>query len=182
MQKLVRPNLFYRRSIAAGEVARHGKPRVLDVGCGSGRVAEELLRAGAGSYVGVDFSEPMLDLARARLERYGGKVCLLSGDFYTASLAGPFDVAVAVGFFDYIEDPVPFVQKIAALTTGSVVASFPVWNWLKGPIRKVRYEWVNRCPIFNFTERELDFLFRGVGFRTVRIDRRGAGIILTAAK
>ncbi len=178
----MRPNLFYRRAVAAAEVARHGAPRVLDVGCGSGRVAEELLKAGASSYVGVDFSEPMLNLARERLAAYSGKVGLVGGDFLTAPVEGPFDVTVAVGFFDYIEDPVPFVQKIAALTTGSVVASFPVWDWFKGPARKVRYEWINSCPIFNFTERELDFLFRGLGFRTIELDRQGAGIILTARK
>jgi SAM-dependent methyltransferase len=182
IQKLVRPNLFYRREVAAAEVARYRQPRVLDIGCGSGRVAEELLKAGAGSYVGVDFSEPMLDLAGKRLVDASGKVRLVNGDFLTAPLTGPFDVSVAVGFFDYIEDPVPFVRRIAELTSGSVVASFPVWHWFKGPVRKVRYEWVNDCPIFNYTPRELDFLFRGAGFSSVHLDRQGAGIILTARK
>jgi len=47
----------------AGEVAG---ARVLDAGCGPGFYAEELLARGA-EVVAVDFSEPMLELARKRL-------------------------------------------------------------------------------------------------------------------
>ncbi len=36
---------------------------MLDVGCGSGRIGEFVLEAGASHYVGVDFSEPMIELA-----------------------------------------------------------------------------------------------------------------------
>src|ERR1700744_6023263 len=62
--KLLRPGLFRRRPLAADPVASYQAPRVLDAGCGAGRIAEFAFEAGAASYVGVNFSEPMIDMAR----------------------------------------------------------------------------------------------------------------------
>src|SRR5579884_102260 len=64
--KLLRPGLFRRRQLAADTVRAYSDPRVLDVGCGSGRIGEFALEAGAAGYVGVDFSEPMIALAKDR--------------------------------------------------------------------------------------------------------------------
>ena len=171
VQRLVRPALFARRELAVSVVAASPGAEVLDVGCGSGRVAEHVLEAGAGRYVGVDFSAPMLDLARGRLERFGPKVELVEADFLTAPLDGPFDVILALGFFDYTPEPYAFTRRMFDLCSGSgvVVASFPSWTWVKGPIRKVRYEIINDCPIFNYTRRELEFLFRASGFSRLDI-------------
>src|SRR5438270_13713181 len=63
--RLLRPGLFRRRQLAVETVAGYDEPRVLDVGCGSGRIGEFVLEAEAGHYVGVDFSEPMIELARS---------------------------------------------------------------------------------------------------------------------
>ena len=68
--RTLRPGLFRRRQLAVETVQAYSSPKVLDVGCGSGRIGEFVLSAGAAHYVGVDFSEPMIDLARARLERF----------------------------------------------------------------------------------------------------------------
>jgi SAM-dependent methyltransferase len=162
-------------------VQQAGSPSVLDVGCGSGRVAETLLEAGTSRYVGVDFSGPMLELATTRLERFKDRTELIEGDFIAANLQGPFDLVVALGVFDYIADPVPFVQRMAALGN-AVAASFPKWTWVKGPIRKLRYEVINSCPIFDYTKREIEFLFRSNGFDRVKIDRIGNGYTLQAWK
>jgi tRNA (cmo5U34)-methyltransferase len=54
---------------------------VLDLGVGSGLVAEAVLDdLPRTTLVGVDFSSPMLALARDRLRRFGSRVHLLSGD------------------------------------------------------------------------------------------------------
>jgi SAM-dependent methyltransferase len=155
---------------------------VLDVGCGSGRVAELLLKAGASEYVGIDFSAPMLEMAAHRLQRYGPKVTLVEGDFLQASFERTFDVVVAVGLFDYIAEPHPFARKMYEVSSGTVIASFPKWTWLKGPLRKFRYEVVNTCPIFNFTQQELQVLFETAGFTTVHIDPFTTGGFLVTAR
>src|SRR5919201_4619984 len=169
VQRLVRPALFHRRELAVSAVAASPGAEVLDVGCGSGRVGEHVLEAGAGRYVGVDFSGPMLELARNRLERFGSKVELVEADFLTTPLDGSFDVILALGFFDYTPQPWPFTRRMFELCSGVVVASFPTWTWVKGPIRKVRYEIINDVSIFNYTRRELEFLFGASGFSRVEI-------------
>jgi SAM-dependent methyltransferase len=139
---------------------------VLDVGCGSGRIGELALETGVSRYVGVDFSEPMIDLARQRLARFDDRIELLAEDFLNARLDERFDVILAVGFFDYIPEPERFIARMAELSEpgGAVVASFPAWSWVKGPIRKVRYEWIGDCPIFNYTAQGIERLFAEGGF------------------
>jgi SAM-dependent methyltransferase len=183
LQRALRPGLFRRRELAVSVVRSYEKPRVLDVGCGSGRIGEFLLEAGAGTYVGNDFSRPMLDLARKRLERYGDNVRLVEGDFLDVELGGPFEVVVALGLFDYLPDPERFARRMHELTAegGTVVGSFPKWTWIKGPIRKIRYELINNCPIFNYTERELRLMFGASGFSRVEVLKPGRGGFLLKA-
>lgn len=58
-----------------------GDGALLDLGVGSGLVAEAVLDVFPdATLVGVDFSPPMLDLARDRLGRFGERVHLVRGD------------------------------------------------------------------------------------------------------
>lgn len=66
----------------------HGGRRVLDAGCGTGRVAIELDRRGY-AVVGVDVDDAMLAVARRKAPGI---------DWCTADLAGPGAVATGVGF------------------------------------------------------------------------------------
>lgn len=81
------------------EVIAALRPRaVLEVGIGSGLVAEEVLRRlPETQLVGVDFSEPMVALARDRLNQFADRVTFRIGD-----LARPDAVAVDEGKFDVI--------------------------------------------------------------------------------
>src|ERR1051325_1043268 len=76
VQRTLRPGLFRRREFALEAVRSYSSPRVLGGGCGSGRVGELGLEQGAGEYVGIDFSEPMLALAEERLARFGERMGL----------------------------------------------------------------------------------------------------------
>ncbi len=155
-------------------------PSVLDVGGGSARVGELTLENGAARYVDIDLSDTMLGLARARLERFGDKVELVQADFLTAPLEGPFDIALALGYFDYIEDAAAHLRRIGELTSGSMVASFPRWTWTKGPVRKLRYEVINNCPIFDYTEDGLKRLLSEAGFARTDIRVGKSGFLVRA--
>jgi len=181
--RTLRPGLFRRRRLAVETVRAYSAPNVLDVGCGSGRIGEFVLATGAAHYVGVDFSEPMIDLARARLQRFAEHTQLLVDDFLTAPLSGQFDVILALGLFDYLPDPHRFSRRMFELTApgGCAVGSFPSWSWLKGPVRKVRYEWIGNCPIFNYTRRELELMFGASGFDRVDVASPGRSGYLVRA-
>jgi SAM-dependent methyltransferase len=182
LQRALRPGLFNRREFAL-EVARaYDAPRVLDVGGGSGRIGEPFLEQGASLYVDVDLSDSMLDLARQRLDRFGDKVRLIQGDFLATSVPGSYDVILALGYFDYIENAPAHVRRMGELAApgGSVVASFPRWTWTKGPIRKLRYEVVNNCPIFDYTRDGLTQLF--ADYTNLEIRPGKSGFLLRATK
>jgi ubiquinone/menaquinone biosynthesis C-methylase UbiE len=178
LQRLLRPGLFNRRELAVSIAREYEAPSVLDVGGGSARVGERMLEAGASRYVDVDLSDTMLDLARKRLERFEDRIELVQSDFLTAPLQGPFDIVLALGYFDYIEDAPSHIARISELCGGTAVASFPRWTWTKGPIRKVRYEVINRCPIFDYAEPQLRELFSD--FAKVEVQSGRSGFLLRA--
>jgi SAM-dependent methyltransferase len=175
VQRLLRPGLFDRREFALGVAREYEAPRVLDVGGGSGRIGELILEQGASRYVDVDLSDSMLDLARERLERFGDKVMLIQGDFLDTAIPGSYDVILALGYFDYIENAPAHVQRMGELAApgGSIVASFPRWTWTKGPIRKLRYEVINNCPIYDYTRDGLMQLFAGYSNLEIRPGKSG---------
>ena len=166
--RLLRPGLFRRRQLAVETVCGYDSPSVLDVGCGSGRIGEFVLESGARRYVGIDFSEPMIALARKRLERFGDSATLVTDDFLEAPIEGVFDVVLALGLFDYLPNPQEFAGRIAELCRpgGAMVGSFPAWSPIKGPIRKARYEWIGDCPIFNYDRPGLERRSDGPGSRS----------------
>jgi SAM-dependent methyltransferase len=182
LQRLLRPGLFNRREFALEVAGEYEAPRVLDVGGGSGRIGELFLEQGASRYVDVDLSDSMLDLARERLERFGDKVMLLQGDFLETQIPGSYDVILALGYFDYIESAPAHVERMSDLLApgGSVVASFPRWTWTKGPIRKLRYEVINNCPIFDYARDGLMQLFGG--YSNVEIRPGKSGYLVRATK
>jgi ubiquinone/menaquinone biosynthesis C-methylase UbiE len=69
MQMLTLGRLGMVREQIAGRVTGEGC-RVLDVGCGTGSLALLMARSGA-RVLGIDTSEPMLDVARQRITREG---------------------------------------------------------------------------------------------------------------
>src|SRR5215210_3239290 len=101
----------------------------------------------------------MIDLARQRLARFGERARLVTADFLEEPLDGPFEVILGLGLFDYTPEPERFAQRMRAVLSGSLVASFPRWTAMRGPVRKVRYELINDCPIFHYDDAAVRRLF-----------------------
>lgn len=142
-----------------------------------------MLEHGASRYVDIDLSDSMLELARERLRRFDEeKVMLLQGDFLRAAIPGSYELILALGYFDYIEDAPAHVRRMRELIApgGSVIASFPRWTWTKGPIRKLRYEVINNCPIFDYTRDGLGELFGGFSNMEIRPGKSGFLLRATA--
>ena len=95
--------------LALLDEAWHHGSAILDIGVGSGRVAELILeRLPDARLVGVDFSQAMMELGRRRLERYGERVRLVEHDLESvADLAladDRYSVAVTVQTLHNLSD------------------------------------------------------------------------------
>ena len=176
----LRPGPWRGRELAVSVVGQHSSPAVLDLGCGPGRVAEAVIDAGAATYLGVDLAPNMLALARERLDGLAS-VELLEGDFLDLDIRGEFDVVLALGLFDYLEEPVRAAEWMRARCSSTLVASFTRRDWIKGPIRRFRYERLHRCPIFDYTEVEAEALFTDA-FSDVEFAFRGRRGFLISAR
>ena len=91
--------------------------RVVEVGCGSGRVLKFLLEMGH-PLTGVDISEEMLQRSRQRLDDYlrQGKLKLVNHDFAAGPIEGSFTLALVTYYtFNYVLDyPDKFLSNLYA--------------------------------------------------------------------
>lgn len=118
-----------------------GDWKVLDVGCGSGRYALALASDGASRVVGVDFSSEMIRIARTEAERMelSDKCEFRVAEFRNFSTEEMFEAVVAMGYFDYLSDPVVDLRQMVEMCSGRVFASFPKrWEW-RVPLRRMRF-------------------------------------------
>jgi SAM-dependent methyltransferase len=96
--------------------------RVLELGCGTGRIAARVLAGGARSYVGVDGSAGMLDVARARVAADPRAAFVHAELAAVPPLGEPFDLAVVVLVIEHVvELAAPFAAIAGALRPGGVV-------------------------------------------------------------
>jgi SAM-dependent methyltransferase len=169
------------RELAVAVLAQHPSASVLDIGCGPGRVAEAVIDAGASSYVGIDLSVHMLELARSRLDRFDA-VELIEGDFVELDIRGEFEVVLALGLFDYLEEPAHAAEWMRTRCSSTLLASFTRWDWVKGPIRHLHYEVLHGCPIHDYTEPFAEALLASAGFSRVDfISRSRRGFFVHAS-
>jgi len=95
------------------------KGRVLELGCGNGRITSNLAKLGF-STVGVDISPLYIEDAKKRAVRMGVKPLFFQGDIRKIDriVRGKFDVAISIwtslGFYDVRTDEILF-KKVARL-------------------------------------------------------------------
>jgi trans-aconitate 2-methyltransferase len=95
-----------------------GDERVLDAGCGSGRVTEQLAdRLPRGRVVALDGSASMVEAARRRLKRFGDQV-----EYVVADLGAPLpidghvDAVLSTATFHWVSDHHALFANLAAVT------------------------------------------------------------------
>jgi trans-aconitate 2-methyltransferase len=103
-----------------------GDERVLDAGCGSGRVTERLAaRLPRGRIVALDASAAMLDEARRRLAPFGDRIEFVQADLARPlRIAGAVDHALSTATFHWVLDHDALFHNLGAVIRpgGTLVA------------------------------------------------------------
>lgn len=148
---------------------------ILDVGCGSGRHCLAYAQRGASRVVGVDFAPAMIELARRHAERLGvaDRCEFRVGSFPDVVPDGPFDASTAMGFFDYVADPVPILARMRQLTRAKMIMSFPkAWEW-RILFRRLRFLLAG-CPLFLYSASRVREVLKAAGIERydwIELDR-----------
>lgn len=133
---LGRGPIFDRLRIAVDEVVRGDGKNVLDVGCGSGPLFEPLASRGI-KVTGIDPAPAMVELATKEAAPFGELVTVEQRGWEDIDEVDAYDYAVALGVFDYVDDPQKLLRKMGKAAT-RVVASFPAPG-LRLELRRIRY-------------------------------------------
>jgi trans-aconitate 2-methyltransferase len=94
-----------------------GDERIMDAGCGSGRVTELLAeRLPRGGVVAVDGSPSMIELARSRLARFGSRIDFLVADLgRPIPVAEPVDAVLSTATFHWVPDHDALFRNLSAV-------------------------------------------------------------------
>jgi ubiquinone/menaquinone biosynthesis C-methylase UbiE len=156
--RVFRRALYKRAELAVRECLACRAESVLDVGCGSGVNTVLLARNGIPKVVGLDYAEGMLDLARRSLPaEYEKTVEYRQADFMNYKDDGKYDCVMALGVFDYLDDPRGFLEKMKRKAVKKVLFSVPGKGNLRQIIRKIRYQ-LKGCPLYFYHKGDLSKL------------------------
>jgi trans-aconitate 2-methyltransferase len=100
-----------------GRLPLRGDERVLDAGCGSGRVTEQLLaRLPRGHVIALDASPAMIEEARRRLAPFAGRVSFLQADLLEPlAIEPPVDAILSTATFHWVTDHERLFRNLAAV-------------------------------------------------------------------
>lgn len=181
--RLFRKAVFIRYDVAMRESGEVAAKSIVDIGCGSGIYSIELARRGARRVLGLDFSAPMLELARrSAKESNVTSAEFVQDEFLAHDFTGEmFDVSIAMGVFDYLAEPAPYLAKMAKITRGKILASFPANSLVRGTARRLRYRLTGRGDVYYYTRERVEQLARDAGIkrhRFIDVSSSGGGVIL----
>lgn len=128
--------IFDRLHFAVDTAVHHGAVHVVDVGCGSGPLFEPLASRGI-RVTGLEPAAAMLDLARAQAARFPELVDVEERSWESIDEQDHFDLAAALGVFDYVDEPADLLTRLGRAAP-RVVASFPAPG-MRTNLRKIRY-------------------------------------------
>ncbi|MBV8463314.1 MAG: class I SAM-dependent methyltransferase [Acidimicrobiales bacterium] len=133
---LGRGPLFDRLRLAVDLAAELEAATVLDVGCGSGPLFAPLAERGI-RVTGIDPAEAMVALARRQAAEFPGLVEVRQGGWEDLDEVDGYDLAVALGVFDYVAQPADLLRRMGRAASHAF-GSFPSPGVRTG-LRKVRY-------------------------------------------
>jgi GT2 family glycosyltransferase/2-polyprenyl-3-methyl-5-hydroxy-6-metoxy-1,4-benzoquinol methylase/tetratricopeptide (TPR) repeat protein len=164
------PSYFDHARPEVAELVPREARRILDVGCGAGRLGE-LLKTRQGAHVtGIEMNARAAEAARSRVDQ------VIVGDVESAELAvgeGAFDCVVCADVLEHLREPERLVSRIGKWLApgGSLVGSVPnarhhsvIGGLLEGNWTYQAAGLLDRTHVRFFTRREIEKLFYRAGF------------------
>jgi ubiquinone/menaquinone biosynthesis C-methylase UbiE len=146
---------------------------ICDIGCGSGRFVSALAQKG-GQVTGLDFAPTMLKLAQELVQRDGvaDRCDFVLSDVLDWKTDRTFELVIAIGFWDYVADPLPRLQRIRSITRDRFLSAWPRAGTLRAMIRKARLR-VAGCPVYFWTRPQAEDYLNRAGFRAASWEQHG---------
>ena len=165
LDRILRRDMYQRFEWVMRKADELRPATVCDIGCGSGRFVSSLAKRGA-RVTGVDFAPQMLTLARQLTESEGvsARCDFVLSDMLDWKTDKTFDMVIAIGFWDYVGDPLPRLQVIRNLTNRTFLSAWPRAGTLRMAIRKVRLKAAG-CPVYFWHRDHVENYLRQAGFR-----------------
>jgi len=165
-------NALERRALRRAFAAVSRSKTILDLPCGTGRLAETLLEEGF-HVVGVDISGAMLDVARRKLQRFGSSFATRVGDVreLARNEQGSYDAALCARILMHfpLEEQIEFLKSVAILSKGTVVFSQSLSTPYQRMRRRIKGVLGHQpSAAYPITEAQLRTLLKGAGLREVK--------------
>ena len=183
MDQVFRKDMFQRFDYVMENAAPFEGRVFFDLGCGTGEYVLELARRKCRLVAGVDIADRMIKICRKRAEeeRLEDRIELYVSDIMNFNPPQPADVVLAVGVFDYTQEPAVILARMKELCLNRAIMSFPrFWTW-RALLRKVRLSF-RGCSVYFYTRRRVERLLKETGFKEFKIDKIGKLFCLTAWK
>jgi ubiquinone/menaquinone biosynthesis C-methylase UbiE len=144
---------FFYEGPALADLVAHldlaGAEKVVEFGCGTGRLAEELLNrylSPSACYVGLDLSSTMIELARRRTARFGKRAAIqqTSGTTHLDLHEGTFGRFISTYVLDLLsEKDIDSLLREAyrVLTSGGLLGVVSITKGSRGLSRFVTWAW-----------------------------------------
>ncbi|MGP8057779.1 MAG: class I SAM-dependent methyltransferase [Nitrososphaerales archaeon] len=148
-------------------------------------ISISLARRGA-LVTGIDYSDEMIRLAQKHVsettdgDRLSKNIHFVKADLLEFQPEGKFDVSTLLGVFDYVQNPLPMLNKVKSLTAEQIIASYPAKYTMQMPIRKV-WLWGRSCPVYFYTIQGLTKLYEQLGL-DYSISKISAGFMVVSGK
>ena len=165
LDRWLRRDIYLRFQWVMSQAGDARGMKICDIGCGSGRFVSSLAKRGA-EVTGVDFAPEMLKLGAqlAQKEGVADRCKFVLSDVLDWRTDEQFDLVIAIGFWDYVADPLPRLQVIRQLSKTTFLSAWPRAATLRAAVRKVRLK-ADGCPVYFWHLAQVEDYLQRAGFR-----------------
>jgi 2-polyprenyl-3-methyl-5-hydroxy-6-metoxy-1,4-benzoquinol methylase len=165
LDRWLRRDIYLRFQWVMSQAGDARGMKICDIGCGSGRFVSSLAKRGA-EVTGVDFAPEMLKLGAqlAQKEGVADRCKFVLSDVLDWRTDEQFDLVIAIGFWDYVADPLPRLQVIRQLSKTTFLSAWPRAATFRAAVRKVRLK-ADGCPVYFWHLAQVEDYLQRAGFR-----------------